>query len=74
MKTILSRLEHLEKNFPRDGGVALLELLPSGEWELMMDGNRSVHQTLEEGKLAHQEFLRKHRTAEGTEVLIIADL
>ena len=57
-----------------DSGLAILELLPGGEWELMMDGKRSIHPTQEAGRKAHKEILRKRKSDESKAVLIIIDL
>ena len=45
-RTVIRRLERLEQISRADGGVSILELLPSGEWELMMGGKRSIHPSL----------------------------
>ncbi len=74
MKSVLARLKRLEQMAQTESGVAILELLPSGEWELMMDGKRSIHPTQEAGREAHKEILRKHRSDESKAVLIIIDL
>lgn len=74
MKSVLARLKRLERMAQTDGGVAILELLPCGEWELMMDGKRSIHPTQEAGQKAHKEILRKRKSDESKAVLIIIDL
>lgn len=73
-KSILQRLERLEQMAQTDGGVAILELMPSGEWELIMGEKRSTHRTMEEGQRAYKERLRKRRKSEENSVLIIADI
>lgn len=74
MKSVLARLERLEQMAQTDGGVAILELLPSGEWELMVDGKRSIHPTQEAGQEAHKEILRKRKSDESKAVLIVIDV
>ena len=73
-RTVIRRLERLEQISRADGGVSILELLPSGEWELMMSGKRSIHPTQEAGRKAHKEILRKRKSDESKAVLIIIDL
>lgn len=63
MKTILSRLEHLEKISPV-GGVALLILQLDGTWELSLSGKRYPYQTKAEAK----------RRVKPAQPLIIIDL
>lgn len=74
MRSVIARLKRLEQMAQTDGGVAILELLPSGGWELMMDGKRSIHPTQEAGREAHKEILRKRKSDESKAVLIIIDL
>lgn len=74
MKSVLARLERLEQMAQTDDGVSILELLPSGEWELIMGEKRSTHRTMEEGQEAYKEHLRKCRKAEKDSVLIICDI
>lgn len=59
MKSVLARLERLEQMAQTDDGVSILELLPSGEWELIMGEKRSIYRTMEEGQRAYKEHLRK---------------
>lgn len=73
-KSILRRLERLEQMAQTDDGVAILELMPSGEWELIMGERRSIHQTMEKAQEAYKEHLRKCRKAEKDSVLIICDI
>lgn len=49
MKSVLSRLEHLEK-INSVGGVALLILQPDETWELSLSGKRYPYQTEAEAK------------------------
>lgn len=78
-KTIIKRLEHLEgKNLATDG-VALLELLGGGSWELscgLSNGKveRSIHPTQEAGCEACEDFMRKHKKGPGEPTLIIIDI
>ena len=78
-KTIIKRLEHLEgKNLATDG-VALLELLEDGSWELscgLSNGKveRSIHPTQEAGCEACEDFMRKHKKGPGEPTLIIIDI
>lgn len=74
MKSVLARLERLEQMAQTDDGVSILELLPSGEWELMIGEKRSTHQTMEAGQRAYKEHLQKCRKAEKDSVLIICDI
>lgn len=55
-------------------GVALLELLEDGSWELIMGEKRSIHQTMEEGQMACKERLQKSRKTKKDSVLIICDI
>lgn len=78
-KAILRRLERLEEKGLSDTGVSILELREDGKWELictLTNGStiKSVHQTQEEGVVAHREFLRKHKRDENHSALIIIDL
>lgn len=73
-KSILQRLERLEQIAQTDGGVAILELMPSGEWELMIGEKRSIHQTMEAGQRTYKEHLQKCRKAEKDSVLIVCDI
>lgn len=73
-KMIIRRLERLEgKNLATDG-VAILELLEDGSWELIMGEKRSIHRTMEAGQRAYKERLQKHRKTEKDSVLIICDI
>lgn len=73
-KGIIRRLERLEgKNLATDG-VALLELLEDGSWELIIGEKRSIHRTMEEGQRAYKERLQKSRKTEKDSVLIICDI
>ena len=74
MKSVLARLERLEQMAQTDDGVSILELLPSGEWELIMGEKRSTHRTMEEGQRAYKERLQKSRKTEKDSVLIICDI
>lgn len=74
MKSILSRLQRLEQMTQTDDGVAILELTPRGEWELMIGEKRSIHQTMEAGQRAYKEHLQRCRKAEEDSVLIICDI
>lgn len=73
-KSILQRLERLEQMAQTDDGVAILELMPSGEWELMIGEKRSIHPTQEAGREAHKEFLQKCKNGTKDPVLIIIDI
>lgn len=73
-KGIIRRLQRLEQMAQTDDGVAILELMPSGEWELMIGEKRSIHQAMEEGRRAYKEHLQKCRKAEKDSVLIICDI
>ena len=69
----------MEERGLSDTGVALLELMEDGTWELicsLTNGKvvKSVHQTQAEGVEAHREFLRKHKRDETHSALIIIDL
>lgn len=78
-KSILHRLERLEvKNLATDG-VALLELLEDGSWELscgLSNGKveRSTYPTQEAGRMACEDFMRKHKKGTGEPTLIIIDI
>lgn len=73
-RTVIRRLERLEQISRADGGVSILELLPSGEWELMMGGKRNTYPTEEAGRMAHKEFLQKCKKGTKEPVLIIIDI
>ena len=78
-KMIVRRLERLEcRNLATDG-VALLELLEDGSWELscgLSSGKveRSIHPTQEAGRMACEDFMRKHKRGAGEPTLIIIDI
>ena len=78
-KMIIRRLERLEgKNLATDG-VALLELLEDGTWELSCDLSngkveRSTYPTQEAGCEACEDFMRKHKKGTGEPTLIIIDI
>lgn len=74
MKSVLARLERLEQMAQTDDVVSILELLPSGEWELIMGEKRSTHRTMEESQRAYKEHLQKCRKTEKDSVLIICDI
>ena len=77
-KMIIRRLERLEgKNLATDG-VAILQLLENGSWELscgLSNGkvDRTIYQTQEAGRAACEDFMRKHKFT-GEPTLIIIDL
>lgn len=73
-KEILARLERLEQMAQTDDGVSILKLLPSGEWELIMGGKRSIYPTQEAGRMAHKKFLQKCKRGTKEPVLIIVGI
>lgn len=78
-KMIIRRLERLEGRNMTTDGVALLELLEDGTWELscgLSNGKveRSIHPTQEAGCKACEDFMRKHKKGPGEPTLIIIDI
>lgn len=78
-KMIIRRLERLEGRNMTTDGVALLELLEDGTWELscgLSNGKveRSIYPTQEAGCKACEDFMRKHKKGAGEPTLIIIDI
>lgn len=77
-KMIIRRLERLEgKNLATDG-VAILQLLEDGSWELscgLSNGkvHRNIYPTQEAGRAACEDFMRKHKFT-GEPTLLIIDI